>query len=217
MWERCTTVFPHALELSKKGYNAFALIYWPGAQTACEDLARAISFIFFHADELGVNSDCYSLWGGSAGGRMAARVSGYGTAAFGGDNLPTMNNVSTLRTANLPPAFYCWGTRDGFASQFTQNSNAVREAGCTVVTHILQNYPHGYGTGGDTSIWGNAFDAFLTPIMQRNTGINAVAANADNGKTEYYTVDGKKLPSPDSVNGAYILRDSRGGKKIVKR
>ena len=61
--------FPHALELSKKGYNAFALIYRPGAQTACEDLARAISFIFSHAEELQVNTDCYSLWGGSAGGK----------------------------------------------------------------------------------------------------------------------------------------------------
>ena len=29
--------FPHALELSKMGYNAFALIYRPGSQTACED------------------------------------------------------------------------------------------------------------------------------------------------------------------------------------
>lgn len=37
--------FPHALELSKKGYNAFALIYRPGAQTACEDLSRALAFI----------------------------------------------------------------------------------------------------------------------------------------------------------------------------
>ena len=37
--------FPHALELSKQGYNAFALIYRPGAQTACEDLARAIAFL----------------------------------------------------------------------------------------------------------------------------------------------------------------------------
>ena len=54
--------FPHALELSKKGYNAFALIYRPGAQTACEDLARAIRFIFDHADELEVDTDCYSLW-----------------------------------------------------------------------------------------------------------------------------------------------------------
>lgn len=35
--------FPQALELSKKGYNAFALIYRPGADTACEDLARAIA------------------------------------------------------------------------------------------------------------------------------------------------------------------------------
>lgn len=74
--------FPHALELSKMGYNAFALIYRPGAQTACEDLARAISFIFENADELEVNTDCYSLWGGSAGGRMAAWLGSYGTAAF---------------------------------------------------------------------------------------------------------------------------------------
>lgn len=44
--------FPHALELSKQGYNAFALTYRPGAQTACEDLARAIQFIFEHAEEL---------------------------------------------------------------------------------------------------------------------------------------------------------------------
>lgn len=65
------------------GYNAFALIYRPGAQTACEDLARAISFIFENADELEVNTDCYSLWGGSAGGRMAAWLGSYGTAAFG--------------------------------------------------------------------------------------------------------------------------------------
>lgn len=64
--------FPHALELSQMGYNAFALIYRPGAQTACEDLARAISFIFTHADELEVDTNCYSLWGGSAGARMAA-------------------------------------------------------------------------------------------------------------------------------------------------
>jgi acetyl esterase/lipase len=64
--------FPHALELSKKGYNAFALIYRPGAQTACEDLSKAIAFISDHAEELQVDPDDYSLWGGSAGARMAA-------------------------------------------------------------------------------------------------------------------------------------------------
>ena len=35
--------FPHALEISKRGYNAFALIYRPGADTALEDLARGQS------------------------------------------------------------------------------------------------------------------------------------------------------------------------------
>lgn len=75
--------FPHALELSKKGYNAFALIYRPGAQTACEDLARAIAFIHENAEELEVDVSDYSLWGGSAGARMAAWLGSYGTAAFG--------------------------------------------------------------------------------------------------------------------------------------
>lgn len=75
--------FPHALELSKKGYNAFALIYRPGARTACEDLARAIAFLHEHADELGIDMSDYSLWGGSAGARMAAWLGAYGTSAFG--------------------------------------------------------------------------------------------------------------------------------------
>lgn len=54
--------------------------------------------------------------------------------------------------------------------------------------------------------------------MQRNTtGINAVAANADNGKTEYYSIDGKKMSSPYAVKGVCIKRNEQGSKKIVKR
>lgn len=74
--------FPHALELSKKGYNAFALIYRPGSLSAGVDLARTIAFIFQHAEELEVDTSCYSLWGGSAGARMAAWL-GTGTIAEG--------------------------------------------------------------------------------------------------------------------------------------
>ena len=33
--------FPHALALSKMGYNAFALIYRSGTDTAMEELAKA--------------------------------------------------------------------------------------------------------------------------------------------------------------------------------
>lgn len=81
--------FPHALELSKKGYNAFALIYRPGARTACEDLARAIACLHEHADELGIDMSDYSLWGGSAGARMAAWLGAYGTSAFGEKQYPS--------------------------------------------------------------------------------------------------------------------------------
>lgn len=62
--------FPHALEVSKRGYNTFALVYRP--DEPYEDLARAITYLYDNAKELGINTDGYSLWGGSAGARMAA-------------------------------------------------------------------------------------------------------------------------------------------------
>lgn len=120
--------FPHALELSKMGYNAFALIYRPGAQTACEDLARAISFIFEHAEKLEVDTDCYSLWGGSAGARMAAYLGTYGSAAFGGDDLPRAGAVIMQYTGHSeysesdPPTYACVGTSDGIASWRTMQA-----------------------------------------------------------------------------------------------
>ena len=70
------------MELSKRGYNAFALIYRSGWDTAMEDLARAIALLVANADELGIDMDGYSLWGGSAGARtkitlsLSIRVSG---------------------------------------------------------------------------------------------------------------------------------------------
>lgn len=54
--------FPHSLELSKNGYNAFALIYRPDADKAMEDLARAVAFIHDHAKELQVDTSNYSVW-----------------------------------------------------------------------------------------------------------------------------------------------------------
>ena len=113
--------FPHSLELSRRGYNAFALIYRPGAQAACEDLARAISFIFANAEELGVSTECYSLWGGSAGARMAAWLGSYGPAAFGGEELPRPGTVVMQYTGHSdytpedPPTFVCVGDSDWIA------------------------------------------------------------------------------------------------------
>lgn len=150
--------FPHALELSKRGYNAFALIYRPGAQTACEDLARAISFIFENAEELEVDTDCYSLWGGSAGARMAAWLGSYGPAAFGGDDLPQPGAVIMQYTGhsdyteNDPPTFACVGESDGIANWRTMDRRlqAMSALGIPTEFHHYPGLRHGFGLGTGT-------------------------------------------------------------------
>ena len=159
--------FPHALELSKKGYNAFALIYRPGAQTACEDLARAISFIFEHAEELEVDTDCYSLWGGSAGARMAAWLGSYGPAAFGGDDVPQPGTVIMQYTGhsdyteNDPPTYACVGENDGIASWRTmqQRLEVLDSLGIDTEFHKYPGLAHGFGIGIGTAAEGWVDDA----------------------------------------------------------
>ena len=150
--------FPHALELSKKGYNAFALIYRPGAQTACEDLARAIAFIFEHAEELQVDTTDYSLWGGSAGARMAAWLGSYGTESFGEDAYPRPAALFVNYTGlsevygNEPPTYSAVGTSDGIASWRTmeQRINAIQANGTKAEIEIFNGLSHGFGLGTGT-------------------------------------------------------------------
>ncbi len=154
--------FPHALELSKRGYNAFALIYRPDAQSACEDLARAVSFIFKNAEKLGVDTNCYSLWGGSAGGRMAAWVASYGTAAFGGAELPRPGAVimqytgHTDYTEHDPPTFACVGESDGISYWriMQRRINALKSLGIPAEFHHYPGLGHGFGLGTGTAAEG---------------------------------------------------------------
>jgi acetyl esterase/lipase len=150
--------FPHALELSKKGFNAFALIYRPGAETASEDLARAIAFVHEHADELEVDTADYSLWGGSAGARMAAWLGSYGTAAFGEAEYPRPGAVIMQYTGlsevngDEPPTYANVGTSDGIASyRIMENRiNQIKANGTDAEIEIFDNLPHGFGLGEGT-------------------------------------------------------------------
>lgn len=150
--------FPHALELSKKGYNAFALIYRPSAETACEDLARAIAFIHEHAEELQVDVSNYSLWGGSAGARMAAWLGSYGTEAFGEDAYPQPAAVIMQYTGlsevigNEPPTYNCVGTSDGIASYRTMEERIrrIQGQGTDAEIEVFDGLPHGFGLGEGT-------------------------------------------------------------------
>lgn len=150
--------FPHALELSKKGYNAFALIYKPGARTACEDLARAIAFLHEHADELGIDMSDYSLWGGSAGARMAAWLGAYGTSAFGEKQYPKPAAVIMQYTGlsevtgDEPPTYACVGTSDGIASYRSMERyiSRIKNNGTNAKIEVFDGLSHGFGLGQNT-------------------------------------------------------------------
>jgi predicted esterase len=150
--------FPHALELSKKGYNAFALIYRPGAITGCEDLARAIAFLHKNATKLGIDMKGYSLWGGSAGARLAAWLGSNGTESFGEDAYPRPAAVIMQYTGlsevtgKEPPTYACVGTNDGIASFRTMKNriDRIKANGTDAVIEIFQGLSHGFGLGEGT-------------------------------------------------------------------
>lgn len=150
--------FPQALELSRRGYDAFALIYRPGAKTACEDLARALDFLYAHEQELGISMDGYSLWGGSAGARMSAWLSEYGTEAFGERALPRPAAV-VLQYTGLSevtgrevPTYSCVGDEDPIADCHIVKSriDALQAGGVPAELEIFPGLAHGFGLGVGT-------------------------------------------------------------------
>jgi acetyl esterase/lipase len=161
--------FPYAAAISKKGYNAFVLRYRAGhgGAIATQDLAAAISYIFRNADMLGVSPDGYSLWGSSAGARMAAAIGSHGVAHFGGDNLPKPSAVVMAYTGHSdvssdePPTFVVVGEHDGIAppSAMERRIAALRQAGTEVEYHKYRNLGHGFGLGTGTSAEGWIDDA----------------------------------------------------------
>ena len=150
--------FPQALELAKNGYNAFALIYRPGADTACEDLARAIAYLHEHAQDLQIDMTDYSLWGGSAGARMAAWLGSYGTAYFGEEEYPApaavimqYTGLSSV-TGQEPPTYACVGTSDYIASyeSMEQYISRLRRNGTNAEIEVFTGLSHGFGLGEGT-------------------------------------------------------------------
>lgn len=156
--------FPHAAEISARGYNAFVLRYRAGhgGAAATEDLAVAISYIFRNAKALGVGTRDYSLWGSSAGARMAAAIGSHGVSAHGGDKLPKPSAVVMAYTAHSdysstePPTFVVLGEHDGIAPppSMERRIAALRRAGTEVEYHRYRNLGHGFGPGTGTSAEG---------------------------------------------------------------
>jgi acetyl esterase/lipase len=152
--------FPYAAEISAKGYNAFVLRYRAGygGAVATEDLAAAITYIFRNAKALDVGTWDYSLWGSSAGARMAAAIGSHGVAAYGGDTLPKPSAIVMAYTAHSdyssvePPTFVVVGEQDGIAppSSMERRIAALRSLGIEVEYHKYKNLGHGFGLGTGT-------------------------------------------------------------------
>jgi acetyl esterase/lipase len=156
--------FPYAVAISDRGYNAFVLKYrvGSGGAPATRDLAAAISYIFRNAATLGVATEGYSLWGSSAGARMAAAIGSHGAASFGGDALPKPTAVVMAYTghsdesADEPPTFVVVGERDEIAppSAMERRVAALQKAGTEVEFHRYPALGHGFGPGIGTSAEG---------------------------------------------------------------
>lgn len=161
--------FPYAEVIAKHGYNAFVIKYRTGhgGTVATQDLAAAVSYIFRNAASLGVGTDDYSLWGSSAGARMAGAIGSHGVARFGGEKLPKPSTVVMAYTGHSdlsppePATFVVVGEQDGIAPPAVMERRvaALRNTGAAVEYHKYQNVGHGFGAGVGTSAEGWLDDA----------------------------------------------------------
>lgn len=184
--------------LNAHGYQSFVVDYRLRPYTQQEgalDLARAVRFVRFHAEEYGIDPQDIAVMGFSAGGILSGEM----LLNFDGDVLPTAlapdcqpdeldsvsadeaacgmiysfygrlsvgtTDVDLLRSGDLPPTFYCYGTRDPFYKQFLANADAVEQAGVLVERLQLDNMPHGFGASGD---WIPAYSHWLEAIFADN-------------------------------------------------
>lgn len=160
--------FPYAQAINRHGHHAFVLSYRTGGggRPAAEDLAAAIDYVFANADTLGVDTDGYSLWGSSAGARMAANLGSFGTAAFGRADRPQpaaviMAYTGYQATGNDPATFAVVGENDAIAPPGVMRDRIERldAAGVDTEFHVYPGIGHGFGLGTGTAAEGWADDA----------------------------------------------------------
>lgn len=158
-------------------------------QEGALDLARAVRHVRSNGAQYGINEEDIAVIGFSAGGILcgelllnfdgtvngAAIDPGYipddldevsadaGAVgmiySFYGRLSVASTDVEKFKASDLPPAYFLYGTRDPFVSQFEACVEALREADIPVELHALQDWPHGFGAadGG----WILDFDSWL--------------------------------------------------------
>lgn len=159
------------------------------------DLARAVRFVRKNAAVYGIDEKDIAVMGFSAGGILAGEMllNFNGTVngtALDSDYVPDLldeipanaaadgmiysfyGRLSVASTdsekfaqSDLPPTYFCYGTRDPFVQQFELNIEALRKAYVPIEVNILEDTPHGYGY---TQGWIPAYAEWLEEIFKSN-------------------------------------------------
>lgn len=147
-------------------------------QEGALDVARAVRFIRSNANVYGIDPDDIAVMGYSAGGIQTGEfflnfdedvlptvldpdyvpdeldsVSAHASAAgmiysfYGRLSVASMDE-DELRSGDLPPTFYCYGTEDPFYRQFEAQYDLMQDVGVLTKRIVLQDWPHGFGGDG---------------------------------------------------------------------
>lgn len=165
MWVRCTRVFPIAQKIAELGYHAFVVKYraGKGGSIATQDMAQAVEFVRKNAASLQVDTNGYSLWGASAGARMAAAIGSIGTHAFGTPTDSKPAAVVMLYTGHYdynlngePATFVAVGENDGIAPPdvMKRRVDKLAQMGVPTEFHRYPKLGHGFALGTGTSAEG---------------------------------------------------------------
>jgi acetyl esterase/lipase len=164
-------------------------------QEGALDLARAVRYVRSHAQTYGIREKNIAVVGFSAGGilcgelllhfkgkvngtaldlryvpdeldKVSADASAIGHIySFYGRLSVASRDVELFRRSILPPAYFCYGTKDPFVDEFAACAKALQQAGVAVDSNILQGWPHGYGARGN---WVPAFDRWLMNVFKND-------------------------------------------------